>query len=74
MNIPLGDLIKTFAPEEATKKIESALGKGKKEFAESGVKIEKGKYFGEEAILIVGENGKIVCSAVLIDNFEISKT
>ncbi len=71
VNISLGDLIKTFAPKEVAKEFESALEKGKKEFAKSGVKIEKGKYLGEEAILIVGESGKIVCSAVLINNFVI---
>lgn len=68
MNIPLGDLVKAFAPKEMVKELESALEKGKKEFAKSGVKIvEKGKYLGEEAILTGGK----VCNAVLINNFVI---
>lgn len=72
MNIPLGDLVKAFAPKEMINEFESALEKGKKEFAKSGVKIEKGKYLGEEAILIVGKEGKTGCNAVLINNFVIT--
>jgi len=72
MNIPLDDLIKAFAPKEMVKEFESALEKGKKELAKSGVKIEKGKYLGEEAILTVGKDGKRGYNAVLINNFIIT--
>lgn len=72
MNIPLGDLVKAFAPKEMIKEFESALEKGKMGLAESGVKIEKGKYLGEDALFQVGKDGKRGCMAVLINNFVIT--
>ena len=72
MDIPLGDLIKTFAPKEMVKELESALEKGKKGLAESGVKIEKGKYLGEKALFAVGKDGTKGVQAVLINNFVIT--
>lgn len=71
-DISLGDLIKAFAPTEMVREMESALEKGKEEFAMAGIKIEKGKYLGEDAIFWVGEDGKRGCMAVLIDNFVIT--
>ncbi len=70
-DIPLGDLIKAFAPKEMVKELESALEKGKKGPAESGVNIERGKYLGEEAKFFVGKDGKKAAQVVLIDNFVI---
>jgi|GEM_PF-1904039 len=72
MNIPLGDLVKAFAPQEMIKEFESVLEKGKKELAQSGAKIEKGKYLGEEALFVIGGNNEKVVEAVLIDKFIIS--
>lgn len=69
IDIPLGDLIKAFAPEELAGKMQSALKEG---FAKSGVRIEKGKYLGEEAFLAKSRDGKIGCTAVLINNFVIT--
>ncbi len=68
----LSDLIKVFAPKEMAKEVESALEKGKKELADSGVKIEKGKHLGEKALFHVGKNGKKGCMAILINNFVIT--
>lgn len=70
--IPLGDLIKAFAPEEMAKELESALEKGKRGLAESGVKFQKGEYLGEEALFVVDKDGKRSVQAVLIDNFVIT--
>lgn len=74
MNIPLENLIKAFAPKEMVKELGSVLEKSKKGLAESGVKIEKGKYLGERAILTIGKDNKVVCNAVLINNFVITGT
>ena len=75
IDIPLGDLIRAFAPKEMVTELQSALEKAKGDFAKSGVpKIEKGEHVGEEAILAVGEDGKKGCNAVLINNFVITGT
>jgi hypothetical protein len=72
IDIPLGDLIKVFAPEELAGKMQSALQGIKEGFAKSGVRIEKEKYLGEEASWYVGDFGKRGCNAVLINNFVIT--
>ncbi len=72
IDIPLGDLIKAVAPKETVKEFESALEKGRKELAGSGVKFEKGRYLGGEALFAVGKDGKRAIQAVLINNFVIT--
>jgi hypothetical protein len=72
IDIPLGDLIKVFAPEELAGEMQSALQGIKEGFAKSGVRIEKEKYLGEEASWYVGDVGKRGCNAVLINNFVIT--
>lgn len=71
-DIPLGDLIKAFVPEETAKELESALKEVKHRMEQSGAAIERKKYLGEEALFVVGKNGKKIAQAVLIDNFVIT--
>lgn len=72
MNIPLGDFIKAFAPKEMVKGLETVVEKSKESIVQSGVKIERGKYLGEEALFVEKDDKKIVVEAVLINNFVIT--
>jgi hypothetical protein len=68
-DISIGELLEAFAPKELAKEAKEALGKAQKSLAKSGIKTQAGKFLGEDALFIIGKNGRRVCQAVLINNF-----
>lgn len=71
VDINLGDLLEAFVPKELAVEAKKALDKSKKELSQSGIKFQKGRFLGEEALFVIGKNGEKICQVVLINNFVI---